>query len=269
MGTIYSSYVSGTAGVNPWRLKLDYTVTQSTSATSIALKLYVEDNTGEAYNNYSNSAYYKLGQGAVSSLPKQYFTYNYSSKGTYLLGSTTLTITDPTTTSVTVSGAWHSIETGYTPGDITVSGTVSFAALQVPLSVTSISDFYGTVGQSQTFSITASGGTSPYTYQWYLKNDTILTKISGATSSSYTRTFALSDNGKKLYCKVTDSASNSVTTNEAEITVSSTPNLEQVNFVQIRGEKAWTQYIPWIYTDHGWKVCRWVKLVGSSTSSIL
>lgn len=268
MGSIYSSYVSGTAGVNPWRLRLDYTVTQSTSATSIALKLYVEDNTGEAYNNYSNSAYYKLGQGTVSSLPKQYFTYNYSSKGTYLLGSTTLTITDPTTTSVTISGAWHSIETSYTPGDITVSDTITFAALQIPLTVTNISDFYGTVGQSKTFSVTAGGGTPPYTYQWYVKSGTILTVISSATSSSYTRAFVLSDNGKKLYCKVTDSAGDSVTTNEAELVVSSAPNLEQVNFVQIRGAKAWTQYIPWVYTDHGWKVCRWVKLSGDSTNSI-
>lgn len=265
----FSASKAGTAGVNAWTLRLDYTTSQSTTATTISLKLYIVNNTGEAYNNYSNSAYYKLGQGTVGSLSKQYFTYNYTSKGTYLLGSKTLTITDPTVTSVTVSGAWHSIETAYTPGDITVTGNITFAALKVPLTVTNIDNFYGSVGQKKTFSVTASGGTSPYTYKWYLKSGTTSTVISGATSSSYTRTFIATDNEKYIYCEVTDSASASVTTNEALLEVYSAPKLEQVNFVQIRGASKWVQYIPWIYTNHGWKVCRWVKLSGADPTSAI
>lgn len=269
MGTFTASK-AGTKGVNPWVLTLEYNVSRTTTAITISLKLSITDNTGEAYNNYTNSAYYKLGQGAVSSIPKQYFTYSYSSKGTYQLGTKTLTITDPTITSVTVSGAWHSIETEWTPGDITVTGDISFAALDVPLTVSTISNFNGTAGQKKTWTVTASGGKTPYTYQWYLKSDSTSTAISGETSASYTRTMAESDSGKYIYCIVKDSSSTvkSATTNEASLIVGKAPVVEQVNFVQVYNGTSWIMHIPWVYTDEGWRVCRWMTLTGSGGSAI-
>jgi hypothetical protein len=55
------------------------------------------------------------------------------------------------------------------------------------------------VGQSQTFSSSVSGGTPPYTYQWYL-NDTA---VSGATGSTWTFTPATTGH-YKVYLNVTD-----------------------------------------------------------------
>lgn len=74
-----------------------------------------------------------------------------------------------------------------------------------------------TAGGSVTFSVAATGGTSPYTYQWY-KNGTA---ISGATAASYAFTTASSDTGATFYVKVTDSASTpaTVTSNTATLTV--------------------------------------------------
>jgi len=55
------------------------------------------------------------------------------------------------------------------------------------------------VGQSQTFSSSVSGGTTPYSYQWYL-NDTA---VSGATGSTWTFT-PTSAGHYKVYLNVTD-----------------------------------------------------------------
>lgn len=70
-----------------------------------------------------------------------------------------------------------------------------------------------TVGQSATFSVTASG-TSPLSYQWR-KNGT---NISGATSQSYTKTnVQLSDSGN--YSVVVTNSAGSTTSNNAKLTV--------------------------------------------------
>jgi hypothetical protein len=83
-----------------------------------------------------------------------------------------------------------------------------------------------TSGGTATFSVTASGGTAPLTYQWQSAPITSLysnvpgtwANISGATSSSYT-TGALTsaNNGTWYRCVVTDSASQSVTSLAAQL----------------------------------------------------
>jgi dipeptidase len=72
-------------------------------------------------------------------------------------------------------------------------------------------------GSSVTFTVAASGGTTPYSYQWY-KNGTA---VSGATSASYTFTAASGDNGATFYATVTDSATipATVTSTTAMLTV--------------------------------------------------
>lgn len=119
---------SGNVGA-AWTLRLTYDVTQpNTTTTQIALKLEIYNTTGYAYNNYtsgSDAPYYKLGQGSVSSLSAINFTYNYSNTAQWhTLGAKTITITDPSVRNIVVSGMWHSKKTDYTPGNITVTGTI-------------------------------------------------------------------------------------------------------------------------------------------------
>jgi len=77
------------------------------------------------------------------------------------------------------------------------------------------------VGQGQAFTASASGGTSPYTYKWYLGGGAV-----GTDSASYTFD-ALSVGSFSLYVNVTDSASVPVTveSNTASITVKSAPTV--------------------------------------------
>jgi len=76
------------------------------------------------------------------------------------------------------------------------------------------------VGSSVTFTLTASGGAPPYTYQWFLNS----TLVSNAVGTSYT--FVAASPGKStIFANVYDSSGSSVSTNKATITVvSSSPN---------------------------------------------
>jgi parallel beta-helix repeat protein len=70
------------------------------------------------------------------------------------------------------------------------------------------------VGQSQLFTSTVSGGTSPYTYQWYLNN----VAVSGGTSSTWTFTPA-SSGSYTIYVNVTDSVGFRAKSKIASVTV--------------------------------------------------
>jgi len=74
------------------------------------------------------------------------------------------------------------------------------------------------VNNSQIFTSAVTGGTAPFTYKWYLD----LTEISGATSSTYTYTPTVSGN-YTIYAQVTDSLSQTDTSNSATITVNDVP----------------------------------------------
>ena len=88
------------------------------------------------------------------------------------------------------------------------------AAAVVPSITTQPVNKSVTVGQTATFSVTATG-TAPMTYQWRKSG----TAISGATSSSYTTpATATSDNGASFSVMVTNSAG-SATSNAATLTV--------------------------------------------------
>ena len=69
------------------------------------------------------------------------------------------------------------------------------------------------VGQSQTFTATASGGTGTKSYQWYL--DSVV--VSGQTSQSYSYMGALGSHS--IYARVTDSASVPVTVQSNTVSV--------------------------------------------------
>ncbi len=74
------------------------------------------------------------------------------------------------------------------------------------------------VSDSVSFTSTVTGGTSPYTYQWYLDG----VPVSGATSSSWT--FIPPSTGiYYVYLKVTDANATIAQSNTAKITVGSVP----------------------------------------------
>jgi Zn-dependent metalloprotease len=81
-------------------------------------------------------------------------------------------------------------------------------------------------GATASFSVTASGGTSPYTYQW-MRNGA---NIAGATAPSYSFTAQTTDNGAGFSVKVTDSATTptTATSSTATLTVSTSSPTEKV-----------------------------------------
>jgi hypothetical protein len=85
----------------------------------------------------------------------------------------------------------------------------SLTASALPVSATV------STGQSATFSVTVSGGTPPYTYQWYEGTTLVGTSaqliITKNTAGSYT-----------YYCKVADSGGQTANSNTASLTVTST-----------------------------------------------
>src|SRR5882762_405139 len=72
-----------------------------------------------------------------------------------------------------------------------------------------------TVGQTATFSVSASGGSGLFTYQWY-KNGSL---ISGATSNTYTTLpTSMGDTGS-VFTVAVSSAASTVTSSPATLTV--------------------------------------------------
>ena len=94
-----------------------------------------------------------------------------------------------------------------------------FKSLPPPLSV-SISPLSTTivVGGSVTFTSTVSGGTAPYSYQWYLNE----ARVSGAMSSSWTFTPTASGI-YYVYLRVTDANNNTAQSETARVAVSQVP----------------------------------------------
>jgi parallel beta-helix repeat protein len=97
-----------------------------------------------------------------------------------------------------------------------VSG-LTFASVTVnkqPSVIISIPSVTMDFGQSQPFTCNVSGGTSPYSYQWYLNG----TQVPGATGSEWM--FVPSSSGSfTVYLNVTDSAGQVATSNNVLITV--------------------------------------------------
>jgi len=89
---------------------------------------------------------------------------------------------------------------------VTVNGPLTVTIAPSPVTMD--------VGQSQLFTSTVSGGTLPYTYQWYLNGS----PASGATSATWT--FSPASSGSyTVYLRVTDGVSVSANSNIAYVTV--------------------------------------------------
>lgn len=86
-----------------------------------------------------------------------------------------------------------------------------------------------TVGQTATFSVTASSGTGSLGYQWYRGGSA----ISGANSSSYTTPVTvIADNGSLFKAVVTDGTGASITSTEVALTIIR-PNLSYLGISEV------------------------------------
>jgi PKD repeat protein len=74
--------------------------------------------------------------------------------------------------------------------------------------------------QSVTFTSSISGGTSPYSYQWYLNG----APVTGATGASWAYTFT-SSGSCTVYLEVTDAVSETAISNAAVVTVNVPPSI--------------------------------------------
>jgi hypothetical protein len=89
-------------------------------------------------------------------------------------------------------------------------GSVPLSVSVSPASVSMI------VGESQTFTASASGGSAPYSYQWYLDGGS----VAGAFASTWVFT-PVSEGDYSVYVIVTDELDDTAQSNTASVTVSS------------------------------------------------
>jgi len=165
--------------INPSSVTMD--VGQSQAFTSTVLG----GSPPYSYQWYVNNA-------PVAGATNPTYTFTPSSAGSYTVH---LNVTDSTSTTVKSNVA-----------QVTVNSAPSVSILPI--------SWVMDVGQSKLFTSTVSGGTSPYTYQWYLNG----AAVSGATSSSWT--FTPSSSGSyTVYLNVTDSVGVRVKSNVASVTV--------------------------------------------------
>ncbi len=134
----------------------------------------------------------------------------------YLDGTPVLGATDPTWTFIPNATGSYTVYLNVTDS-VGVTAQSNLATVWVnPTLVVSISptSVVMDVGQSQLFSSSVSGGTSPYSYQWYLNG----APVSGATSSEWTFTPA-SSGSYEVYVNVTDNIGVTAISNVASVTV--------------------------------------------------
>ena len=127
-------------------------------------------------------------------------------------GSASFSSVSPTSTTYYCIFVTDSASTPETTNSVN-SEVIVNSALGTP----TISPSSATYDSGQTITLTSSisGGTTPYSYQWYNDTTGTATAISGATSSSFTETAGATAQTVKYYVKVTDSATTPETTTSA------------------------------------------------------
>ncbi|MFL6660364.1 MAG: M4 family metallopeptidase [Massilia sp.] len=138
---------------------------------------------------------------------------NYADARTKVLAAATELYGANSKEAIAVQRAYAAINVG---ADIDETGTPP-AGVSISSQPANVTVAAGSVAN---FSVTATGGTAPYKYQW--KRGGV--DIAGATSASYSLTAQTADNGAVFSVKVTDSATTptSATSSNATLTVGTT-----------------------------------------------
>jgi DNA-binding beta-propeller fold protein YncE len=141
-------------------------------------------------------------------------SYQWKKGGVAISGATSASYTTPTLT-VANSGSSYTVVVTNSVGSVTSNAATLTVTAVAPTITTQPANQSVNDGQTATFTVVASGGSSTLTYQW-AKNGT---NIAGATSASYTTpAVTIADSGSTFTVKVTDSAG-SVVSNPATLTV--------------------------------------------------
>ncbi|MCW8398412.1 IPT/TIG domain-containing protein [Legionella sp. PATHC038] len=150
-------------------------------------------------------------------------TFNNVSTGT---GGTTASYTTASLTLSDNNNRYRVLVSDATSASVTTAAAT--LTVNSTLSSTDPATAIKDVGQTATFSTTASGGTTPYSYQWQVSTDggttfnNVSTGTGGTTASYTTASLTLSDNNNRYRVLVSDATSASVTTAAATLTVNST-----------------------------------------------
>ncbi len=169
------------------------------SGVSVTLTAHPSGGTGSyAYQWYSGSSAACSSDSAVSGQTSSTYAPSPTSNTYYCYS-----VTDTSTNTPTVNSA------------------TDLVTVNVPLAAGTISPSSPTIdnGQSVTLAVNPSGGTSPYTYQWYTSSDCSTSPISGATASTLA---ASPGSSTTYYVKVTDSTSTTSCSSGDAVTVDST-----------------------------------------------
>ncbi|GJJ01282.1 zinc metalloprotease [Duganella rhizosphaerae] len=137
---------------------------------------------------------------------------NYADARTKVLAAATELYGAGSKEAIAVQRAYAAINVGADIDETGATGGVSITTQPSNVSVAA--------GSTASFSVGATGGTSPYTYKWY-RNGAVIT---GATSATYSLTAQTADNGAVFNAVVSDSSSpvKTATSGNATLTVGTT-----------------------------------------------
>ncbi len=150
--------------------------------------------------------------GATGTAP---LSYQWQKNGATIAGATASSYTTPVTTSADNGATFLAVVSNTAGSKTSSAATLTVNAAPVGPSITAQPQNQSvTVGQTATFSVTATG-TAPLSYQWQKKS----MNIAGATNSSYTTPATLSgDNGATFDVVITNTAG-TITSANATLTV--------------------------------------------------
>lgn len=218
-GTITGGSMTGTA-TSRYENKIEWSSTKLNSTqSSVTATLYTRCTSvwdGGAYNGTGDAKASITINGSTKSSSSIAISFkNTSAWKAWISNTVTVTHNSDGNKSITISGTYDTNgPSGLKTGSI--SGTATLDKILPTLSISGPSDWSGNVNSTASFSVTVSGGSS-YTYQWYFNGSVV-----GSNSRTYSRTVSAADNGKTVYCKVTDASGVSITSRSASVTVTST-----------------------------------------------
>jgi hypothetical protein len=156
---------------------------------------------------------------SVSATGTAPISYQWQKNGTNIAGASAASYTTPATTAAD-NGAKFDVVVSNAAGSLTsAQATLTVnSASAAPTITTQPANQSVTVGQTATFSVSASG-TAPLSYQWR-KNTA---SITGANASSYTTPATTAADNNAKFDVVVSNTAGSVTSSQATLTVSSAP----------------------------------------------